>query len=143
MPRIRGEGGIMIAERKVNPQRYGRLLAKALPGIIETEEENERILAEVDKLWDKDLSPEEAKLFNLMVKLIQDFEDKHYNLNATTPLHILKHFMEVRGAKPRDLWEVFGSKGITSEVLSGKRAISKTHARKLAGFFGVSADLFI
>jgi HTH-type transcriptional regulator/antitoxin HigA len=63
---------------------------------------------------DKELSPEGAKLFNLMVKLIQDFEDKHYNPNATTPLHILKHFMEVRGAKPRDLRKVFGSKGITS-----------------------------
>ena len=133
----------MIAERKFNPRLYGRLLAKALPGITETEEENERMLAEVGKLWDKDLSPEEAKLFNLMVKLIHDFEDKNYNLNTTTPLHILKHFMEVRGAKPRDLWEVFGSKGITSEVLSGERAISKAHARRLAGFFGVSPDLFI
>jgi HTH-type transcriptional regulator/antitoxin HigA len=101
------------------------------------------MLAEVDKLWDKELSPEEAKLFNLMVKLIQDFEDKHYNLERHDPLHILKHFMEVRGAKPRDVRDVFGSKGITSEVLSGKRAISKTHARKLADFFGVSADLFI
>src|SRR5215510_7930169 len=98
----------MIAEAKINPQRYGRLLAKVLPGIIETEEENERMLTEVDKLWDKDLSPEEAKLLNLMVKLIQDFEDKNYNLNATTPLHILKHFMEVRRTKPRDLWGVFG-----------------------------------
>lgn len=133
----------MVAELKINPRIYGRLLAKAFPGIIETEEENERMLAEVDKVWDKDLSPEEAKLFNLMVKLIQDFEDKHYDLNATTPLDILKHFMEVRGAMPRDLWEVFGSKGITSEVLSGKRAISKAHARKLAEFFGVSAGVFI
>jgi len=37
----------MIAERNINPRLYGRLLAKALPGIIETEEENERMLAEV------------------------------------------------------------------------------------------------
>jgi hypothetical protein len=41
------EDGRMIAERNINPRLYGRLLAKALPGIIETEEENERMLAEV------------------------------------------------------------------------------------------------
>ena len=89
----------MIADRKFKPQRYGRLLAKALPGIIETAEENERMLAEVEKLWDKDLSAEEAKLFNLMVKLIQDFEDKHYDLSATSPLDILKQFCADQASK--------------------------------------------
>ncbi len=39
--------------------------------------------------------------------------------------------------------EVFGSKGIASEVLNGKRGISKTQARALANYFHVSADLFI
>ena len=37
----------------------------------------------------------------------------------------------------------FGSKGIASEVLNGKRGISKTHARALADYFHVPADLFI
>jgi hypothetical protein len=32
----------MVAEVKINPRIYGRLLAKTLPGIIETEDENER-----------------------------------------------------------------------------------------------------
>ncbi|MGH7727250.1 MAG: hypothetical protein ACREM2_00445 [Vulcanimicrobiaceae bacterium] len=32
---------------------------------------------------------------------------------------------------------------LASEVLSGKRAISKTQAKRLAQFFGVSAALFI
>jgi len=53
------------------------------------------------------------------------------------------HFMESRGTKQTHLWEVFGSKGIASEVLNGKRGISKTHARALADYFHVPADLFI
>lgn len=51
--------------------------------------------------------------------------------------------MESRGLTHKDVWVLFGSKGVASEVLNGKRAISKTHARALAGFFHVSADLFI
>jgi len=42
-----------IKGRPVNAQRYGRLLAKTLPAIIETEEENERMLAAVEPLLDK------------------------------------------------------------------------------------------
>jgi antitoxin component HigA of HigAB toxin-antitoxin module len=51
--------------------------------------------------------------------------------------------MEVRNTKPKDLWGVFGARSVVSEVLSAKRAISKAHAKRLAQFFNVSADLFI
>lgn len=116
-----------------------------MPVAIETEEENERMLAVVEKLMDKgeDISAEEEALLRLLVTLIQDFEEKYYHPQDATPLEVLHHLMEARELKPRDLWELFGSKGITSEVLNGKRSISKTQARKLADFFHVSADLFI
>ena len=42
-----------------------------------------------------------------------------------------------------DLLEVFGSRGVASEVVNGKRAISKAQARKLAAIFHVPADLFL
>src|SRR5215470_18837730 len=116
----------------------------APPSKIETEEENERLLAEVDRLMRKGrLSPEESRMYDLLVKLIEDFEDKHYQLNAATPRSILKHLMDARDLKPKDLWPIFGSKGVTSEVLSGKRGISVAAAKKLAEFFKVSVELFI
>lgn len=112
-------------------------------GVIETEAQNERMLAEVDRLMMKEKTPEEGKLFKLMVKLIQDFEGRHYQLNASTPRRILIEIMDARKVKPSDLWDVFGSKGTTSDVLSGKRSISKAKAKKLGRFFSVSAELFI
>ena len=51
--------------------------------------------------------------------------------------------MEQRRLEPHDLWPVLGSKSRVSELLSGKRAVSKAQAKKLAQFFRVSADLFI
>ena len=129
--------------KTVDMGKYGRLLAKALPRIIETEAENERMLAEVDKLMSRKLSPEEGMLLDLMIRLIEDFEDKHYDFKANTPLQILKHFMDVRGVRPKDLWAIVGSKSQTSDILSGRRNISKTVARRLAEFFKVSPELFI
>jgi HTH-type transcriptional regulator/antitoxin HigA len=45
--------------------------------------------------------------------------------------------------RQRDLIPVFGSSSVVSDVLNGKRSISKAHARKLAEFFHVPAGLFI
>ena len=131
--------------RKIDPVRYRRLLSRTMPVVIETEDENFRMLAIVEKLMKKgeDLSAEEEKLLKLLVKLIEDFEQRYYQPAEADPLEVLHHLMEARGTKPSQLWEVFGSKGITSEVLNGKRAISKTHARALANYFHVPADVFI
>ncbi len=130
-----------------NPKKYGKLLAETLPAIIESEEENERTLEIVSRLMKKgedNLSPEETSLFRLLVKLVEDFEETAYPMSEnSTPLSTLKFMMEQHNLKQADLLEIFGSKGIASEVINGKRAISKTHAKKLAEKFKVSAELFI
>lgn len=129
----------------INPTRYKRLLSRVMPVVIETEEENERMLAEVEKLMDKgeDLSPEEDALLRLMATLIQDFEERFYQPREVTPLEMLHHLMDARDLKQSDLLKVFGSRGVASEVINGKRSISKAQAKALAKFFGVSTELFI
>ena len=134
------------SDAAIDRRKYARLLARTLPTVIENEEQNERMLREVERLIDKGhdhLSPEEKALFKLMTRLIEDFEQQHYQLNAATPLTILKELMAARNLQPKDLWEVFGSKSLTSEVLNGNREISKNKAKALADFFHVSAELFI
>lgn len=133
---------------QIDPKKYSRLLTKTLPRAITTEEENERMLAIVDGLMRKgedNLTPEEGALFDLLVTLIEEFEEKHYPKvgSTATPVSILKHLMEARDLKPKDLWGVIGSKSLTSEILSEKRTISKSKAKALAQFFHVSAELFI
>ncbi len=129
----------------IDPTRYKKLLSRAMPVIIETEEENERMLKVIETLMDKgeSLSAEEEKLLKLLTKLVEDFEERYYKPRDATPLEVLEHLMESREVKQTHLWEVFGSKGVASEVLNGKRGISKTHARALAEYFHVPADLFI
>jgi HTH-type transcriptional regulator/antitoxin HigA len=51
--------------------------------------------------------------------------------------------MEVHDLTLKDVWPLFSSKGVTSEVLNGKRGISKAIAKKLGDYFHVSPALFI
>lgn len=124
---------------------YRRLLAEAMPVPIESEEDNERMLEVAERLVEKgeDKTAEEEALLRLLSTLIEDFEEKHYEPAAAAPLEVLRHLMEAHELRQTDLWDLFGSKGIASEVLNGKRSISKTHARRLAERFHVPADLFI
>ena len=56
---------------------------------------------------------------------------------------MLKELMRAREMQAKDLWPVFGSKGIASEVLNGKRAISREAAKKLGETFHVSPVVFL
>jgi HTH-type transcriptional regulator / antitoxin HigA len=125
-------------------QEYAELLAVVKPKVIETEEENEYYLAEVSKLmqFGENLSPAQEQLLRLLVNLIENFEDHHYQLNPATPLEILTELIRAKGLKQKDLLPVFGSQGIASEVLNGKRSISKTQAKALGEFLKVSPTLF-
>jgi len=56
---------------EVDPKRYGRLLARKLPTIIRTEEENERLIAELEGFdrRDEELTPEEREYAELLTVL--------------------------------------------------------------------------
>lgn len=135
--------GKKIAAVEFDPAKYRRLVSKAMPVVIETEAENERLLAIVESMMRRDLSPEEAKLFDLLVKLIEDFEERHYPMGQSSPTEMLQFLMEQRELRQRDVVHLFGSSGVASEVINGKRAISKKLAKSLGDFFHVSPDLFI
>jgi len=131
----------------IDVKRYGRLLAKTVPRVIATEREHERALALVESLIEKgerNMTSEEDALLDLLTNLIRDYEASRCPpRNKSTPQAMVAFLLEQRGLKPSDLWPVIGSKGRVSEILAGKRAVSKDQAKKLAEFFRVRADLFL
>lgn len=127
-------------------KRYGKLLARTVPKVIKTEEENERALAIVESLLEKgegNMTPEEDALLELLTDLIHDFEEKAYPIAKSEPREMVAFLLEQRGLAPKDLWPVVGSKSRVSEILARKRAITKEQAKKLALFFNVSVELFL
>ncbi len=137
--------GKMIDKYMLNKDIYGSLLATALPQVIETEDECVRAEQIVTRLLKKgsSLSPEEDKLLDLVSDLIEAYEDKIYIVSKAEPNQILRSLIAENDLKQNDLLPIFGSSGIASEVINGKRGISKAQAKKLAEYFKVSVELFI
>src|SRR5712691_3268016 len=123
----------------INEAAYGKLLARTLPRVIETEAENKRMIAELEKfdMLARPLTPEEQELTQLMTLLVRQFEESRYPLGHAEPVEALRVLMEARSLRQRDLIRIFGSSSVVSDVLKEKRSISKTHTRKLAEFFNV------
>jgi HTH-type transcriptional regulator/antitoxin HigA len=120
------------------------LVSKALLRVIHTEEENERYIVELEALHGRDrLSPEEQELAELLLLLIENFEERRYQLpRAAEPLDVVRELMDANGLRQSDLLDVFGSRSVASEVLSGKRDLSKTHIQGLSQRFHVSPEVF-
>ena len=128
----------------LDEKSYGHLLERTLPHVIRTEEEHDRLANELMLLDEREnLTREEQELAELLTILLDEYEERQFPISKASPQQTLQHLMEARSLTQKDLWKIFGSKGITSEVFHGKRSISKTQAKKLAAFFHVGADLFI
>ena len=127
-----------------NPAVYSDLLVEVTPKVIETESEYERTLAIVERLtFNRNRTPEETALHKLLVMLVEADEAEHYPMSAASSDDILRHIMEVSGTRQADLVGIVGSSGVVSEIVNGKRAISKAQAKILAELFKVSPSLFL
>jgi HTH-type transcriptional regulator/antitoxin HigA len=123
---------------------YAALLAKVPPRVIRSDKQNE---AYIESLYEMEhrkgrRSKEERELADLLTLLIEDYEEKHYELPKASPLEVIEFLMDQHGLKQKDLVDVFGTPSIVSEVMRGKRELNKEHIRRLSKRFEVSPEMF-
>ena len=128
-----------------NPEKYSELLVKYQPKLIRTEAENEKALAIVEQLMHQsNRTTEENELYELLVTLIEKFEQEFYQpLNASNPHSMLLFLMEQKGIESKDLVRILGNEDIVADILEAKRKISHEEAIALGTFFGVDESLFV
>jgi HTH-type transcriptional regulator / antitoxin HigA len=129
----------------INNSIYCKLLAQYQPKAIETEAENEAAILLTESLEHRQRNPEEEEeaLLELLIILIKKFEEISYPLPNIEPNKILLHLMKAQNMKQEALVGVIGSRGVVSEIVNGKRSISKAQAKILGELFHVSSSLFI
>jgi HTH-type transcriptional regulator / antitoxin HigA len=128
----------------LNEPAYINLLSDIKPRVISNEEENQKVLSQVEKLMAiAQRTPEQDEILELLVVLIEKFESENYPIDTASPHEVLVNLMEEHNLKQADLVGILGSSGVTSEVVNRKRGISKNQGKALGEFFKVSAGVFI
>ena len=85
---------------------YKKLVAKTLPKIVHTEEQNEQYIKVLFDLTSHKMTKEESEFADLLTLLIEDFEEKHYALPKASPTETIRFLMDQNGLKQKDatLW---------------------------------------
>jgi len=142
--------GRKIAKSKrsaFNRAEYGRLLAKFAPEKITTKKQHREMSKVVDDLMrkgDGNRTPEEEKLMALLFTLVAEYESAQYPDYRGTPAEVIAALMKERGLRQRDLLPIFNnSRSYISDVLKGRRGLSKAQAVKLAEYFNLRVEVFL
>lgn len=127
-----------------NENKYGTLLVETLPRVIDSKAEYDRVEKVFDGLFSKDRSPEEDSLFDLLANLLEDYERRTLPpLEKSSPVEILKFLMEQNNLRQSDLADIFSTQSVVSDVLGGKREITKNQAKALAERFKLNVEAFM
>jgi HTH-type transcriptional regulator / antitoxin HigA len=122
-----------------------QLLSDYQPKIIKTEVENEEALKSVEQLMHlQDRTPEQDAIYELLVVLIERFEQEFYKPSLeSNPGSMLDFLMDQRDLQPIDLIEIFGSEAAVDDAIEGRKSIDRSTADRLGKLFYVDPSLFI
>jgi HTH-type transcriptional regulator/antitoxin HigA len=110
---------------------------------IASERQHAEYLSVLDKLASKENpTREEEKYAEVLITLIEAYEEEHHPIPDASPVEVLRSLMEANDLRQKDLVPIFGSESIVSEVLRKKRSLNKTHIEKLSKRFRVSPAVF-
>jgi HTH-type transcriptional regulator/antitoxin HigA len=111
------------------------------PKVIKTQAQYEATLARIEKIFDARPGTAKGDELELLLLVVESYEDKTYPIELPDPIEALRFRMEQEGLKPKDLIPYIGSKSKVSEVLSGQWPLSLTMIRKLVTGLGLPAEV--
>jgi HTH-type transcriptional regulator/antitoxin HigA len=111
--------------------------------VLKSEEDYNQASLRLMEIFHAQPNTPEGEELELLLVLVKDYDEKHFELPELDPLKVIKSKMLEMGMKNKDLEPLIGSKGHVSAVLSGKREITLKMAQKLKDFFRIPAEVFL
>lgn len=98
---------------------------------IRNDAELQAAFARLEAIFQADADTPEADEMEVLVTLIEAYENKHYSITPPDPIEAIKFRMEQQNLSARDLEVYIGSSGRVSEVLNRKRPLSLRMIKRL------------
>ncbi len=122
---------------------YLELLRAFPPRPITSDEQQDETQKVINRIIDKEtMTEDERQYISVLGSLIYEYEELQESNPGTYGLNLLKELMEEKGLEQKDLIPIFRTASIASEILSGKRNLTKRHILELSRYFDLSPSLF-
>jgi HTH-type transcriptional regulator/antitoxin HigA len=120
-----------------------RLVEQFPPVKIRTAEQAKATESRIEELLAQPkLSEAEDAYVDLLSDLFADWEDATVKIPDIDGVGLLRALLEDRGLRQKDLVGVFATESVASEVIAGRRELSRKHIEGLARFFKISPAAF-
>ena len=110
---------------------------------IRSETDYDSALAEIDRLMGADPGTPESDRLEVFVTLVEEYESARWSIDAPDPIAAIRHVMEARGLRQKDLAALIGSQSHASEVLRRRRPLSLSMIRVLSTEWSVPAEVLV
>lgn len=98
---------------------------------IKTQCDHQATLARIEQLWDAQPNTPEGDELEVLVTLVEKFEETHFAIEAPDPIAAIRFRMEQQGLEDKDLVQFLGQRSRVTEVLNRQRGLSISMIRKL------------
>ena len=98
---------------------------------IHTKKDYEKALALIDRLWDARPNTEEGDTLEVLVTLVEAYEDENFPMLPPDPVKAIRFRMEQMGMEKSDIVGILGGENRVSEILNRKRTLSLKMIRSL------------
>lgn len=110
---------------------------------IKTEADYREALKRLEVIFDASIGTIESDEADILGLLVDEYEKKHYPIEAPDPIEAIKIRMEEMHLKQVDLVDAIGSKSRVSEILNRKRKLTVEMIRNLSKRLSLSPELLI
>src|SRR6266540_5203195 len=107
---------------------------------IKTERDYQNALREIEKLWDAKPNTAAGDRLDVLVTLVEAYEQKRYPIAPPDPVEAIKFRMDQLGLKASDLAKILGGRNRASEVLNKKRNLTVEMMRSLHKHWSIPAE---
>lgn len=107
---------------------------------IKTERDYQRVLRKIEKLWDAKPNTARGDRLEVLVTLVEAYEQKHHRIDPPDPIEAIKFRMEQLELKPSDLADILGSRSRVSEILNKKRKLTVEMMKSLRKRLSIPAE---
>ncbi len=126
------------------PKDYAGLCQILTPRPIHDKVEFRNVLEVTDAMAGHGLTSDQEDYFDLLCRLIEDYEKEHVDAPKVTGLEALQHLLDAHRMTAADLARLLEvHRTLGAMILRGERKLTINHVRTLARHFGVSADVFL
>lgn len=110
---------------------------------IKTEKDYIRSLERLEIIFDASPNSKDGDEAEILSLLIENYENKHYSIDAPDPIEAIKIRMEEMNLKQKDLIGVIGGKSRVSEILNKKKKLTVDMIRELEQTLHISASVLV